>query len=425
MAQQSPCADDRSMEGGDDAPSSPAAREAQAARDARLRNLDASPSAPQWPELPGRFSEKIAEQLALLRGELPLTPQSKVKKKSLKDAATQVRGQAAKVGLMLARVATAEEANGVLGGLADSVDVYISWALGMMAGVGPTTRTQIRTLSEAMITAVEKLNVAALSGGGDSPPTSDLKPLIGRLWARCDEIDDMKVDELTLIGRKITELLALIKDARSELVDAIENPPTSEPETEPEPEPEPQPAGSSPAAHEDEEQDDCEFSDDDDIGEDEELSAEERLVLPRADAVVERVLEFSKCVLRCLLLLQGDRHERDAMMLLSGATDLPNWNKDSPSLEPLLVLMQSFSTSVDEIVCGAVYSPQDRASVAKHASALRESVQSCTKLVSEAMSAAARDGAKCAAGVNSMQEAGSEVEETAKELAVFLEFVGS
>ena len=413
------------MEGGDAAPSSPAAREAQAARDARLRELGASPSAPQWPELPGRFSEKIAEQLALLRGELPLTPQSKVKKKSLKDAATQVRGQAAKVGLMLARVATAEEANGVLGGLADSVDVYISWALGMMAGVGPTTRTQIRTLSEAMITAVEKLNVAALSGGGDSPPTSDLKPLIGRLWARCDEIDDMKVDELTLIGRKITELLALIKDARSELVDAIETPPTSEPETEPEPEPEPQPAGSSPAAHEDEEQDDCEFSDDDDIGEDEELSAEERLVLPRADAVVERVLEFSKCVLKCLLLLQGDRHERDAMMLLSGATDLPNWNKDSPSLEPLLVLMQSFSTSVDEIVCGAVYSPQDRDSVAKHASALRESVQSCTKLVSEAMSAAARDGAKCAAGVKSMQEAGSEVEETAKELAVFLEFVGS
>lgn len=413
------------MEGGDAAPSSPAAREAQAARDARLRELGASPSAPQWPELPGRFSEKIAEQLALLRGELPLTPQSKVKKKSLKDAATQVRGQAAKVGLMLARVATAEEANGVLGGLADSVDVYISWALGMMAGVGPTTRTQIRALSEAMITAVEKLNVAALSGGGDSPPTSDLKPLIGRLWARCDEIDDMKVDELTLIGRKITELLALIKDARSELVDAIETPPTSEPETEPEPEPEPQPAGSSPAAHEDEEQDDCEFSDDDDIGEDEELSAEERLVLPRADAVVERVLEFSKCVLKCLLLLQGDRHERDAMMLLSGATDLPNWNKDSPSLEPLLVLMQSFSTSVDEIVCGAVYSPQDRDSVAKHASALRESVQSCTKLVSEAMSAAARDGAKCAAGVKSMQEAGSEVEETAKELAVFLEFVGS
>ena len=415
------------MDEGDAAPSSPAAREAQAARDARLRDLEAAPSAPQWPELPGRFSEKIAEQLALLRGELPMTPQKKVKKKSLKDAATQVRGQAAKVGLMLARVATAEEANGVLGGLADSVDVYVSWALGMMAGVGPTTRTQIRTLSEAMVVAAEKLIVAALSGAGNSPPTSDLKPLIGRLWARCDEIDDMKVDELTLIGRKITELLALIKDARLELVDAIENPPTSAPEPEPQgrPEPEPQPAGSSTASHEDEEQDDYGFSDDDDIGEDEELSAEERLVLPRADAVVERVLEFSKCVLRCLLLLQGDRHERDGMMLLSGATDLPNWNKDSTSLEPLLVLMQSFSTSVDEIVCGAVYSPQDRESVAKHASALRESVQSCTKLVSEAMSAAARDGAKCAAGVQAMQEAGSEVEETAKELAVFLEFVGS
>ena len=115
------------------------------------------------------------------------------------------------------------------------------------------------------------------------------------------------------------------------------------------------------------------------------------------------------------------------MMLLSGVSqqDLPNWNKDSTSLEPLLVHIQSFSTSVDEIVCGAVYSPQDKESVAKHASLLRESVQSCTKLVSDAMSAAAEDGAKCAAGVKAMQEAGSQVQETAQELAVFVEFVGS
>lgn len=409
---------------------SPAAKQAEAAREARLREMDgAAAAAPQWAELGGRFGGQITGQLAMLRGELPLPPQTKVKKQSLKDAAAQIRGQAAKVGLMLARVATAEEANGVLSALADSLDVYISWALGLMAAVGPTTRTQIRTLSETMLLSAEKLMVAALSGGGKAPPTSDLKPLIGILWSRCDEIDDMKVDELTLIGRKITQLVGLIKDARSELLDAVQKESKTEPEPEPEPQPDPEPppTASEPTVVSDAAQDDYGFSDDDDLGEDEELSAEERLVLPRADALVERVVEFSKCVLKCLLLLRGDRHERDGMLLLSGAsaTDLPNWNKDSTSLEPVLVHIQSFSTSVDEIVCGAVYSPQDRESVAKHASALRESVQSCTKLVSEAMSAAAEDGAKCAAGVKAMQEAGSQVQETAQELSVFLEFVGS
>lgn len=401
---------------------SPAAKQAEAAREARLREMDGADAVPQWAELGERFSGQISGQLALLRGELPLPPQTKVKKQSLKDAATQVRGQAAKVGLMLARVATAEEANGVLSALADSLHVYVSWALGMMAAVGPTTRTQIRTLSEEMLVSAEKLMVAALSGGGKVPPTSDLKPLIGKLWSRCDDIDDMKVDELTLIGRKITQLVGLIKDARAELVDAIQE----EPKLEPEPEPEPQPSASEPAGASDAAQD-YGFSDDEDFGEDEELSAEERLVLPRADAVVERVLEFSKCVLKCLLLLRGDRHERDGMLMLSGAsvTDLPNWNKDSTSLEPLLVHIQSFSTSVDEIVCGAVYSPQDRDSVARHASTLRESVQSCTKLVSQAMSPAAEDSEKCAAGVKAMQAAGSQVLETAQELVVFLEFVGS
>ena len=91
-------------------------------------------------------------------------------------------------------------------------------------------------------------------------------------------------------------------------------------------------------------------------------------------------------MLRCLLLLRGDRHERDGMMLLSGASesDLPNWNKDSSSLEPVLMHIQSLSTSVDEVVCGAMYSPQDRKLVAKHGAVLRESVQACAELVSHA-----------------------------------------
>ena len=115
-------------------------------------------------------------------------------------------------------------------------------------------------------------------------------------------------------------------------------------------------------------------------------------------------------------------------MLMSGLSDadLPDWNKDGTSMEPVLEFITALSSSVDEVVCGAVYSPQDRESVAKHGALLKSTVEKCSSLICDkAMTAAVQgeDDGKCAGGVKALQEAAAKVAETSQELAVFIEFM--
>ena len=142
----------------------------------------------EWQALRDGQAKSCAALVQLLEGSADdaqaFSRLPKVRKKSVKEAAQQVRGQAAKVGLFLVEETTLEETTGVLAQFAESLDVFVSWCRGMMASVGPTMQGQIpvpvRGLAVALVGSAARLIEGALSEGGGKP-SADLK-VLAALW---------------------------------------------------------------------------------------------------------------------------------------------------------------------------------------------------------------------------------------------------
>ena len=145
----------------------------------------------EWRALRDGQAKSCASLVQLLEGSADdaqaFSRLPKVRKKSVKEAAQQVRGQAAKVGLFLVEETTLEETTGVLAQFAESLDVFVSWCRGMMASVGPTMQHQIRGLAVALVGSAARLIEGALSEGGGKP-SADLKVLAAVVFQRCDEV---------------------------------------------------------------------------------------------------------------------------------------------------------------------------------------------------------------------------------------------
>ena len=205
-------------------------------------------------------------------------------------------------------------------------------------------------LCETVVAATQALMRAALGGSG-AGPTQDLKPLVGIVWQRGETAGRMATDDLTVIGRGVTERCAIVVDALREMKEALAV--AQEAASRP---PEPEAAADSEAAvsaggvaggaddaadSDDDDNDDFDFDDEDD----EPLSPREILVIPACVNFFEQIIAFYKGIVRCLITLKQ----------ASAGQPPPS----SEPLEKVLVAAAEIANAVDGVNDSAIYTPQD------------------------------------------------------------------